>query len=206
MPSFLQFFYQNVRRVLRMLPLLDCMEALSQFCFRQVSGKSAALCYRYSPVSSDTTTIMASLTSLIPTAARWSGSQILAQFHVIRQWQVTGCRHDPVVPHDNSSVMKRSIMLKYIDQYLAGDQTIHLNTGTLIFCQLDQLLYYDQCSCFYFAHGKYSTHDTVNCLITEPYSFFGIKRKHGCQHLVFRPASPDLAGVLVEKRPLPPQP
>ena len=102
------------------------------------------------PVSSDTTTIMASLTSLFTDCRTVSGSQILAQFHVIQT--MAGNRVAATILSFRTIIApspKRSIMLKYIDQYLAGDQTIHLNTGTLIFCQLDQLLYYDQCSLFF---------------------------------------------------------
>ena len=81
-----------------------------------------------------------------------SGSQILAQPHIVRERQITGGGNDPVSPDDDGSVMKRSIVFKNVHQHLHGNQAVHTDPRALILIQSDSLLYHDQSAGLHPAH------------------------------------------------------
>ena len=75
--------------------------------------------------------------------------------------------------------MQRCIMLKYINQHLTGNQTVHLDPCALIFRKLDCLFHHDQRAGLYLTHLKYRPDDPVYRIVAEPAFIFRIKWHHG---------------------------
>ena len=96
-----------------------------------------------------------------------SGSQLLAQARIVGQRQVAGGICHPIPSDNHSSVMKRCVMFKNIDQQLAGHQTVHLNTRALILLEHLFPLDHDQRPCLGSPHLRARLGDLVDGLLGE---------------------------------------
>ena len=96
-----------------------------------------------------------------------SRSKFFAKSHIIRQRQITCSRDNSIASHNNSSIVKRCIMLKDINQHLTGHQTIQFDPRILVLCKHNFLLYYNQCSGLHLSHLITCCHKCINCFIIK---------------------------------------
>ena len=94
-------------------------------------------------------------------------SEILADLHVVGEWQITGRRRHPVAPDNHSSVVKRSIVFKNIDQKLTADHSVDLDSGSLDLLEWHVALNYDQRTCLHLRHLKCRLHDLIDRPVGE---------------------------------------
>ena len=105
-----------------------------------------------------------------------SGSQCLADIHIVRERQITGRRRHTVTANHDRAVVQRCVVLKNIDQKLARHDTIDLDARPLDLSERRAPLDDDQGARLDFSHLKTSTHQLRDRLFAEILIFLRIIR------------------------------
>ena len=94
-----------------------------------------------------------------------------------RDRQITGRGDNPVAAHNDRPVMERCIFFKYIDEQLAGDDRVDLDSGAHIFEERCRLFDHNQGSCLHPSHFDAGAEQFVDCPVRKT-ALLGLGRFH----------------------------